>query len=213
MPISYNEQLRVFRLDTPRTTYLMGLAGSENFLGHIYYGPPVPDDDLRFLLRLEEKPFTPDECPQDRASFYDCFPFEYPAWGGGNFREPCLRVRTAQGGGNCELFYESHRIFRGKPGLEGLPAAYGDDGETLEIVLRDPVLELRVHLLYTVFDGLDAVCRSARIENCGAEAVELAFLSAQENTVIVDFGSLSYLGDLIKIVEKGYGPGRNLHGK
>ena len=35
MPIFYNEQLRVFRLDTPRTTYLMGLVGTENFLGHI----------------------------------------------------------------------------------------------------------------------------------------------------------------------------------
>ena len=45
------------------------------------------------------------------------------------------------------------------------------------------------------------------------EAVELAFLSAQEDTVIVAFGSLSYLGALIKIVEKGYGPGRDLHGR
>lgn len=59
MPISYNEQERVFRLDTPRTTYLCGLVGDENFLGHIYYGPSVPDDNLRCLLRLEEKPFTP----------------------------------------------------------------------------------------------------------------------------------------------------------
>ena len=46
MPISYNEQERVFCLDTPHTTYLMGLAGSENFLGHIYYGPSVPDDNM-----------------------------------------------------------------------------------------------------------------------------------------------------------------------
>ena len=113
MPISYNEQERVFRLDTPHTTYLMGLAGSENFLGHIYYGPCVPDDSLSYLLRLEERPFTPDSNPGKRASFYDCFPFEYPAWGGGNFRQPCLR--TAQGDGSCELFYDSHRISPGKP--------------------------------------------------------------------------------------------------
>lgn len=95
MPISYNSDLRVFRLDTPRTTYLMALAGSENFLGHLYYGPSVPDDELRALLRLEEKPFTPDENPGERATFYDAFPFEYPAWGGGCFREPCLRAGRA----------------------------------------------------------------------------------------------------------------------
>lgn len=175
MPISYNEQERVFRLDTPRTTYLCGLVGGENFLGHIYYGPRIPDDNMRYLLRLEEKPFTPEENLRERASFYDCFPFEYPAWGGGNFREPCLHVRTAEGGGNCELFYENHRIFPGKPGLEGLPAAYGPEGDcdTLEIVLRDPALDLRVHLLYTVFADVDAICRSARIENAGKRSLDL----------------------------------------
>ena len=179
MPISYNEQLRVFRLDTPRTTYLMGLVGSENFLGHIYYGPTVPDDNMGYLLRLEERPFTPDANAGERASFYDCFPFEYPAWGGGNFRQPCLRLRTAQGGPNCELFYDGHRIISGKPGLEGLPAAYGDNCATLEITLRDPVLDVKIRLLYTVFEDVDAICRSARIENAGGEAVGLdAALSA-----------------------------------
>lgn len=179
MPISYNEQLRVFRLDTPRTTYLMGLVGSENFLGHIYYGPTVPDDNMGYLLRLEERPFTPDANAGERASFYDCFPFEYPAWGGGNFRQPCLRLRTAQGGPNCELFYHSHRIFSGKPGLEGLPAAYGDNCATLEITLRDPVLDVKIRLLYTVFEDVDAICRSARIENAGGEVINLdAALSA-----------------------------------
>ena len=179
MPISYNEQLRVFRLDTPRTTYLMGLVGSENFLGHIYYGPTVPDDNMGYLLRLEERPFTPDANAGERASFYDCFPFEYPAWGGGNFRQPCLRLRTAKGGPNCELFYDGHRIISGKPGLEGLPAAYGDNCATLEITLRDPVLDVKIRLLYTVFEDVDAVCRSARIENAGGEAVGLdAALSA-----------------------------------
>lgn len=173
MPISYNEQLRVFRLDTPRTTYLMGLVGTENFLGHIYYGPTVPDDNMGYLLRLEERPFTPDTNAGERASFYDCFPFEYPAWGGGNFRQPCLRVKAANGGSNCELFYHSHRIFSGKPGLEGLPAAYGDNCATLEITLRDPALEVKVHLLYTVFEDVDAICRSARVENAGGEAVDL----------------------------------------
>ena len=181
MPISYNERERVFRLDTPRTTYLCGLAGRENFLGHIYYGPSVPDDNMSYLLRLEERPFTPDENPRERASFYDCFPFEYSAWGGGNFREPCLRLQTAAGGGNCELFYESHRILSGKPALEGLPAAYGDLGEcaTLEITLRDPALDIKVYLRYTMFEDVDAICRSARIENGGRKAVDLtAALSA-----------------------------------
>lgn len=195
MPISYNEQMRVFRLDTPRTTYLMGLVGSENFLGHIYYGPTVPDDNMGYLLRLEERPFTPDANAGERASFYDCFPFEYPAWGGGNFRQSCLRLRTANGGSNCELFHESHRIFPGKPGLEGLPTAYGDNCSTLEITLRDPALEVKVHLLYTVFEDVDAICRSARIENAGGEAIGLdAALSASLELDNEDFDLITLHG-------------------
>lgn len=176
MPISYNSDLRVFRLDTPRTTYLMGLVGNENFLGHLYYGPNIPDDNMHYLLHLEERPFTPDQNSGERASFYDAFPFEYPAWGEGSFREPCLRLRDANGGGNCELFYESHRILSGKPRLEGLPAAFGPEQgcSTLEIICRDSALGLRVHLLYTVFDDVDAICRSVRIENGGSASVELS---------------------------------------
>lgn len=181
MPILFDQSCRVFRLDTPHTTYLMGLAGNENFLGHIYYGPSIPDDELRCLLRLGERPYIPAQNPGERASFFDAFPFEYPAWGGGNFREPCLRLRDAMGGGNCELFCESHSISPGKPRLEGLPAAFGAERScsTLEIVCLDPVLGVRVHLLYTVFDDVDAICRSVRVENGGTAPVELnAALSA-----------------------------------
>lgn len=204
MPISYNSDLRVFRLDTPRTTYLMALVGNENFLGHVYYGPNIPDDDMCYLLRLEERPFTPGQNPGERASFYDAFPFEYPAWGGGSFREPCLRLRDANGGGNCELFYESHRIFPGKPQLEGLPAAFGAEEacSTLEIICRDPVLELRVHLLYTVFEDVDAICRSVRMENSGTAPVELtAALSAALELDNQDFDIITLHGSWAREAE------------
>ena len=204
MPISYDGNLRVFRLDTPRTTYLMALVGNENFLGHVYYGLSIPDNDMCYLLRLEERPFTPDQNPGERASFYDAFPFEYPVWGGGSFREPCLRLRDANGGGNCELFYESHRILPGKPQLEGLPAAFGSEQgcSTLELICRDPVLELRVQLLYTVFEDVDAICRSVRIENSGIASVELtAALSATLELDNQDFDVITLHGSWAREAE------------
>ena len=51
MAISFNEQQKVFRLDTPHTTYLIGIVDDEDFLGHIYYGPRIPDDDMQYLKR------------------------------------------------------------------------------------------------------------------------------------------------------------------
>ena len=38
MMITYNENERVFKLDTPNTTYMIGIVDEENFVGHIYYG-------------------------------------------------------------------------------------------------------------------------------------------------------------------------------
>lgn len=175
MPISYNPEKRVFRLDTPNTTYLIGVADTEGFLGHIYYGPRVPDDNMSYLLRANEPPLPPSQNPRERSSFCDAFPFEYPAWGGGDYREPCLRVETTDGTRVCELFYERHEILAGKKPLPGLPAAFGETQacQTLEITCIDPVLSLRAVLSYTVFEGLDAICRSSRIINGGGQPITL----------------------------------------
>ena len=167
MGISYNSQERVFRLETAHTTYLIGIAGEEGFLGHVYYGPQLPDDNMQYLMRLDEPPLLPECNSRERASFDGSFPFEYPSAGGGDFREPCLAAETPAGGRSCELFYEGHGIFAGKKPLPGLPASFGEGCTTLEILCADPVLHLRVTLTYTVFEGSDVICRSARIENAG----------------------------------------------
>ena len=36
--ITFYEKDRVFKLDTPHTSYLIGIVDEENFIGHIYYG-------------------------------------------------------------------------------------------------------------------------------------------------------------------------------
>ena len=38
MNIFFNEQERVFRLDTPGSTYLIALADQAGFPAHMYYG-------------------------------------------------------------------------------------------------------------------------------------------------------------------------------
>ncbi len=46
MGIVYYEQDRIFKLDTPRTSYLIGVVDEEGFLGHIYYGKKVSGHEL-----------------------------------------------------------------------------------------------------------------------------------------------------------------------
>ncbi len=197
MGITWNEKERVFHLRTPRTSYLIGIVDAEGFIAHLYYGPRVPDDDLKQLIWLGfERPEAYAETG-NQLRYLSSLPMEYSTGGTGDFREPCLSVETADGGRACGLVYAGHSIFPGKPKLEGLPACYGSDEDctTLELICRDPVLQLEVSLFYTVFEDNDAVCRSACIRNKGTAAVRLtAALSACLDMPNRDFDVLTLHG-------------------
>ncbi len=169
--ITYNEKQRVFQLDTPNTTYMIGIVDEENFIGHIYYGRKLKNADASYLMRTDEPPFVPSRNNRERCSFYDCFPFEYPTAGLGDYREGCIGVRTAAGHAGAMLSYVSHEIMAGKPELEGLPATFGteEDCTTLRLLCEDRYVGMQVELLYTVFRDTDAITRSVRVTNVGTE--------------------------------------------
>lgn len=174
MPVSYYEKERVFKLDTPHSTYLIGIVDVEGFLGHIYYGRRIPDHDMGYLMRPREHR-VPSEKNRERLAFYDGLPTEYPGHGIGDLRESCLCVETPEGYRACGLTYRDHKIYGGKPRLEGLPATYGEAGDctTLELAAEDKVLGLTVRLYYTAFETLDAICRSVRVENTTGKPIKL----------------------------------------
>lgn len=175
MGIIYHKSNRVFKLDTPRTSYLIGIVDEENFLGHIYYGKKISGCDMEYLLRLEDPPFVPSKNGRNRLSFMDAFPMEYPTHGVGDYREGALRVRTKSGHKACALSYLSHRIYDGKEKLPGLPASFGGKEEcsTLEIVCQDKDLNLEVVLFYSIFEESDVIARHVKIINKGKEEVHL----------------------------------------
>ena len=175
MKISYNEDSRVFKLDTERTSYCIGIVDDDNFVGHIYYGRKLTEDNLAYLMRTMEAPFVPSQNNRDRTSFLDTFPMEYTGNGLGDYREGTLEVRTADGHTGVALSYVSHRIYDGKEELEGLPATFGQDTEcrTLELVCEDKILKLQVILSYSIFADSDAIARSVKIVNHADEAIYL----------------------------------------
>lgn len=169
--ISYNEKERTFKLDTPNTSYMIGIVDEENFIGHIYYGKRLKDADAVYLMRTGEPPFVPSKNNRERCAFYDCFPFEYPTGGVGDYRESCLSIRTKSGHAGAMLSYVSHEIFDGKPELEGLPATFGLEEEcaTLRLVCADRLIGMQVELLHTVFNDTDVITRSVKVTNIGQE--------------------------------------------
>ena len=169
MPIYYNQQEKSFKLRANNTDYMMKIV-DDGYLAHIYYGNKLPDEDLEYLLRFDESPFTPATNDRDKSSFMDTLPMEYPCFGIGDYRESAFKILDVAGMSTCDLRYVSHKIYRGKPQLEGLPATFATEtspADTLEITMVDKSAGLEVVLIYTAFQKLDAITRSVIVKNTG----------------------------------------------
>ena len=171
MSIRYEEATRIFQLDTPHTSYVMGVQDEFGYLLHYYYGNKLELRDLSYLARTKEPPYTPDRNAREKLAFLGSAPFEYPTGGVGDFRTHCLELRSGSGFNGVELAYKSHKIYPGKQKLEGLPASFGTESEcdSLEIILEDTILDLQVVLQYSVFRDLDVITRSVRVTNRGGK--------------------------------------------
>ncbi len=173
MDIRYLEKDRVFVIDTENSSYVMGIVDQEGFLGHLYYGDRIDIKDAPYLLKTIEPQYTPTTNMRDRSSFLDRFPFEYSTNNVGDFRKSSIEITDSNGHTALSLCYDSHTIFKGKKPLSGLPATFGTDKDsmTLEVTLVDKVVGIRAVLSYSVFEGLDVVVRSLRLDNCSEDTV------------------------------------------
>ena len=173
--IIYNEKERSFKLRAKDTDYMMKVCDGE-YLGHVYYGKKVGDNDLTYLMRFDETPFTPATNNREKGFYMDTLPMEYACFGIGDYRDPAFKIMDAEGMSTCELKYKSYRIYDGKPALEGLPATFATEKspcQTLEITLEDKHAGIEAVLIYTAFENLDVITRSATFKNVGEKAVKL----------------------------------------
>ena len=166
--ISFNSENKTFRLETPASTYVISIT-DRGYLGHVWYGSKIGDDDLNYLSRPKEFGFADNPIFREKHSFLDYFPQELPTEGVGDYRESALAVKDSEGHNAVELKYKSHSIFKGTAAIKGLPSVFGEEAEAdrLEIITEDKVLGLEVTLIYTVFEKIDAIVRSVHLENKG----------------------------------------------
>ncbi|MBQ4051876.1 MAG: alpha-galactosidase [Oscillospiraceae bacterium] len=191
MSIVIDNEKRVFTLRTKNTTYQM-MADELGGLVHLYYGSAVDGCAMDHLVQRYSMSFAP--CPTDigmlRNYSFDYLPLEYSSWGSGDYRTTAVKVTFPDGSNALDLRYDSHKTFKGKTPLAGLPAVYADEdeAETLEITLKDRFSEVYVVLSYCVLPEFDAIARSVKVINrTGAELVVNSALSA-----MADFRSDEY---------------------
>lgn len=179
MPISFNETNRIFKLDAGDSTYAF-LIEPNGYLAHLHYGGRIGSDALNYLYRPLDRAFSPAAPGTAAPESRDVILQEYGTNGVGDFHAPSAIVRQENGHRVTDFKYRSHRIFKGKPGIGGLPATFGSESdlETLELSLYDEAGDIEFLLSYTVFERHNAIARSARAVNHSAETVRLEKLSS-----------------------------------
>lgn len=89
---------------------------------------------------------------------------------------PAVKVRQENGSSITNFIYKGHKIIKGKPALEGLPATYvenEDEASTLILFLDDEPTGLSLSLSYTIFAGKGIIARSVQFVNNGRENLHL----------------------------------------
>lgn len=175
MGIYYNEKNRIFYLQAKDTSYVMKIFKS-GYLIHLFWGKKIRPNDESRILQFKDRPFSPNPDPSDPTFSLDTLPLEYPSYGNSDFRSPAYKIQLENGSTISDARYKRHRIFRGKPKLEGLPATYVEvenEAETLELELFDPVIGLSIFLSYTVYENFNVVTRSVRFVNNGIQSIKI----------------------------------------
>ena len=200
MGIHFDQDRKRFTIDTQHSTYQFMVDGY-GYLLHLYYGGRI-NGSAEYLLQYRDRGFSGSPCDvgNDRTYSMDVLPREMPVWGNGDFRSPSLVVETEDGARGAVFMYVSHEIRDGKYSLPGLPAVYADDAregevQTLEILLKDPVLDLEMRMLYGVLPELDVITRAITLTNAGSGKVYLEkALSASIDFITGDYDLITFHG-------------------
>jgi alpha-galactosidase len=147
MPIHTTDNAWI--LETQQTAYALGLNAA-GMLTHRYWGAKLP--------RLEDYP-----APMDSEGFSSfngsgqLVPYEYPAYAGASYVDPCLKLSFSDGVRDAVLEFERSEVI----------------GSELHIHLRDAYYPLRLTLHYRIHEGFDLLERFVTIQNTGSDLIQL----------------------------------------
>ncbi len=165
-----------FVLETAHTSML--IRAGETRAEYLYYGDKIGDFTGTELLEAEEEA---------------CGLSLFSPWGGTDFREPSILVRSAEGGAACDFRLKSARIAK-RECAEELPCSYGEE-KCVRLEYFDGVQKLKLILQLTAYADCDAVCVNASLVNAGKKPVYLErFASVQAEVWGKDFSLITYDG-------------------
>ena len=196
MSITYDKINKIFHLQANDTSYVIKIV-KDKYIAHLYWGRKIRSSNLSYLLRRYKAYEKQDRCfgiqtdPSDPIFNLDTLPQEYPAYGTGDFRHPAYQIQIENGSTISSLEYHSHKILKGKPKLEGLPATYVEDeneAETLKLEMVDSLIGLKIILFYTTYEKFNVITRSVYFLNEGKNKIKLL----RALSMSIDFNDADY---------------------
>ena len=176
MPIIYNEKTREFHLYNQEISYIIKILDNDQ-PGQLYYGKRLTHkEDFSHLFEYAMRDMSPYAFEENSTFSLENIKQEYPTFGCGDMRFPAYEIERENGSHVVEFVYKEHKIYNGKPKLEGLPATYvesDDEAQTLELVLEDTSINTRIVLLYTIYEAFPVIARSVRFECDSDEKITL----------------------------------------
>lgn len=157
-----------FYITTKNSSYIMQIL-PDGVLRHCYYGRCVANEDMSYYNLYTNSGFdyTAPYIVNNKITAMDALPQECPGCGRGDYRNPAVIIENCDGRRVNDFKYSYHTLDKGAVNIENLPhmKCDSDDAETLEIVLKDSISGVQVHLFYTVFAEIDVIARHIKINN------------------------------------------------
>ncbi|WP_319756613.1 alpha-galactosidase [uncultured Sphaerochaeta sp.] len=177
---------RLFNLSTKKTTYLFAITETGH-LEHLYYGRYLSKDTISIDALAEKRSIsigTGTAYDSDHPTlFFNNLCMEYSTMGKGDYRESSIDISYSRGMQTLDFIVKSYRILPGKPRtFSGLPESYGDKTTctTLEVMLKEACLPLRLALTYTVFEDSNVITRRATLYNDSNEEITIKNLASAQ---------------------------------
>lgn len=165
-----------FELKTENTSYVFTI-GENGELLQLYYGKAIGvSDDARQALFQKWSNQNGCSIASDEARNLRCpddEKLEVSARGKGDMRTPMVSLEYADGSTTCDFRYVSCKVASLKEISEqyeiaGLPHSYSeadDDRNALIVTCKDKDTEVRIDLIYCVYEDCDCITRSVVVKN------------------------------------------------
>ena len=105
----------------------------------------------------------------------DTLLLESSSFGKGDYRVPSIYLSWEDGARTSDFVYESFLLHEGKVSPKGLPSVRDENlqCDTLEIILKERVKSVTLHLFYTPIDDAGTICRFSRLINHSEEVIQI----------------------------------------